>query len=397
MELTFATDLGHTFVVEIDPNMELGTVMVLLEAESSIPVNEQSISYEGRELNDTTATMRGLGVGENAMLLLRRKLGRVAGRPIEQDAETMRLQILGDPRLMGQLQETQPELATAAQSDPARFADLLRHTRERQYSAALAQQREIERLNADPFNVEAQRRIEEAIRQQAVLENMEHAIEYSPEAFGRVTMLYINVEVNSHLLKAFVDSGAQSTIMSPEAAEACGLMRLLDTRFAGIARGVGTAKILGRVHSAQLKLADLHLPCSFTIMEGREVDLLLGLDMLKAHQACIDLQKGVLRIQGREVRFLSEHELPEKARDQPEREDIPSASGSGNQPIRQSIAASRRAQPVRRPSQPLAAAGNNHSERDISFLMDLGVTREVAISTLEAANGNVDVAASLLF
>ena len=42
MELTFVNDLGQSFVVEIDPNMELENVMALLEAEvrdEMIPTN----------------------------------------------------------------------------------------------------------------------------------------------------------------------------------------------------------------------------------------------------------------------------------------------------------------------------------------------------------------------
>jgi DNA damage-inducible protein 1 len=233
-------------------------------------------------------------------------------------------------------------------------------------------------------------------------------------------MLYLEVEVNGYKVKALVDSGAQATIMSPQCAEACGIMRLVDKRFSGIARGVGTANIIGRVHSAQIKIGPLFLPCSFTVMEGKQVEMLLGLDMLKRYQASLDLAKDKLIIQGVEVPFLGPADIPVETEEAVEREPtVPGPAGTtigqrsgavhapsgpgGAAPAQGSQAHTAPAAPAAPPvaagpgSQPRAPAAPSFPREHIDQLVALGASEQRAIQALEATGGNVEYAASLIF
>merc|ERR1719508_54529 len=246
----------------------------------------------------------------------------------EEDPAWIREMLQANPDQLALLKQNNPRLAEAFESgNLEEFAKVLK---EQQGARREREARRIRMMNADPFDLEAQRLIATEIVQKNIDQNMELAMEASPESFGSVIMLYINCTVNGHQVKAFVDSGAQATIMSQKAAERCNIMRLVDQRWAGVAKGVGTQKIIGRVHMAQIQIESIFLTSSFSILEDQPMDMLLGLDMLKKHQCTIDLKKNVLVIgtTGTETPFLPESELPPCARQstQLSEEDVLKAS-----------------------------------------------------------------------
>ena len=49
--------------------------------------------------------------------------------------------------------------------------------------------------------------VDQCCRLKNVDTNMETAMEFAPESFGQVVMLYIDCQVNGQPVKAFVDSG----------------------------------------------------------------------------------------------------------------------------------------------------------------------------------------------
>ncbi|KAK6340845.1 DNA damage-inducible protein 1 [Orbilia brochopaga] len=439
--------------LEVFPDFRLSTIKDLIAEQVKIEPHQQFLYHQGHLLADDTQTLEDAGLQDNDMLELhtRRTLGQLQmasraaqrGDTFSTDSEVIRLRLLGDQAMMNSLREQQPELADAV-NDPTRFSHIYQMLEQRRRDAEREKQREIARLNDDPFNIESQKRIEELIREEAVRENLQNALEYNPESFGRVTMLYVPVEVNGHPVKAFVDSGAQATIMSPKCAQECNILRLIDTRFAGIAKGVGTARILGRVHSAQIRIGSLFLPCSFTVMEGKDVDLLLGLDMLKRHQANINLKDNLLEFGDLKVPFLPESECPNSF-DAPGSEKEPVVEGpagslvgstsgamirppaanpnfhgaghtlggggesSGGPSEAPGSATTPQPQTVLSPttipppgamtSPPPLPTGRQtqHSPEKVAQLVGLGFSEAEARQALNTTNGDVDLAASLLF
>jgi len=382
MQLTVVTDSDLVLPIECGSADTVGALKTKINDQIGLPVTQQILLFQGKQLTDGE-TVSGIGAADGDVLMLHQGQPAPTANEGHGPAATGGLSAQGfidrvrdNPQLLGQLVQGNPELAEAVRTnDISRVETIITQARERESQ----RQQELAQLYLNPMDVESQRKIEELIQQKNIEENFHQAIEHTPEFFGSVTMLYVNMVVNNVPVQAFVDTGAQMTIMSQDFAEKCSLTRLIDKRFSGMAFGVGQSRIVGQVHQAPLQVAGEFIASSLIVLEQSQgPPFIFGLNNLIRHQCMVDL-KAMKLIFGSinvEVPFLVEHEIEEL-------KETRSGTGMGSSSSQ--------------PNEPSNAAPSTVPEEKIQRLMSLGFDRQRCIEALQMAGGNEDIAVDILF
>ena len=243
---------------------------------------------------------------------------------IQKRVKELHDRFLTSPDDLNNLFNTNPDLAEAIVSgNRQKVEGIVRKQVEEAEKKQKDEEMEYIRLmNSDPNDPQVQQKIAKIIQQKNIDENLRQAEEYMPETLFPVHMLFINLEINKKKVVALVDTGAQSTIMSQTLCQKCDLFNLCDTRFSGIAKGVGTGRIIGTVHAAQMKIQNKVLMAKITVLENSSIGFIFGLDNMRAHRCTIDLKQNGLIFPdiGVTAKFLSDGEI-KKIKEEQEEED----------------------------------------------------------------------------
>lgn len=187
--------------LDLSPALTIADLKATIHADTGLATVDQQFYLNNNVIQGDAKTLEEAGIshGDMIAMLMRQPEPQAAtmdsshrARQQQQqtqrhrngtdphEIETARLSILGNAQAMADVRNQRPVLADAI-NDPNRFREVwmeMKNGDEQQERERLEQMR---LLNEDPFNIDAQRKIEEMIRQQSVQENMQFAYEHNPE------------------------------------------------------------------------------------------------------------------------------------------------------------------------------------------------------------------------
>jgi DNA damage-inducible protein 1 len=174
--------------LDLPPELPIGDLKGMVEAEAKFPAATQSYYFNGKKLEDDNQTLEAAGIKDGEMLAMmvnRRSQPQVSRPPPRDDRspaaiEAIRNEIASNPQNVSRLIQQQPDLA-AVVNDPVQFRSLWLRMLDERDRMQREQEQSLTRLNDDPFNPEAQKKIEDMIRREKIEANLQYAYENNPE------------------------------------------------------------------------------------------------------------------------------------------------------------------------------------------------------------------------
>ncbi|EFO63562.1 DDI1-like DNA-damage inducible protein [Giardia lamblia P15] len=145
--------------------------------------------------------------------------------------------------------------------------------------------------------------------QRLIDEDVKQVYDHYPELLvNNTNSVYIHIELNGHQDIAVIDTGAEFSTISLDTAIRCGLEDHIDKRQEGRALGVGSSRIVGKIHLVQLKYGEEYFATNFMVVES-VVGTLLGMPFLRMHRMVIDLAIYQIRIGDVSLPIMSDAEV----------------------------------------------------------------------------------------
>lgn len=329
------------FEVEVEPTTTIDVLKLKISAMQNISYNVIELHFKGSDQRNNSASLQSLEVTPGSLIELRRKqLGTVKSLNLVNEAKKVIESHLKNPQLLEKLCETDPEMAEAVLTeDPNEVVKLMQrrkpglapigpnmrspitnpganfnfnpHTPNQSFQQNNSFDNSFMNYTNMSFDPDSQKKIEDQIQMQRWNQLQTETYENYPELFIPTEMLFIKGILNNHETEIFIDTGAQTTVISKDFAERANILKNVDPRYKTLILGVGNQMSLGRIWQIYVEIQNRFFVFSAVVLENFSHDILLGLDMMKRHRCVIDLANHKLRfgLEGVEAEFLKDHEV----------------------------------------------------------------------------------------
>lgn len=317
---------SESFPLDVEDTTKIDIIKLKISAQRNINYNLIKLFFNNNLLKDEKKTLKQLGVKNNDLItiMIKQKQNKNQNQNnqfqnLEKDVQSV-VNNSKNPKFLDNLLNKDEELASAVlKNDRQAIKKILakRKGLKIPQNPTQAPNYQNNQSNLSPENyiynndISNQKKIEEYITKKRLDDLYAETYENYPELLIPTQMLFIEGSINKYKTDIFVDTGAQTTIISQNFAEKADLMQFVDRRHATQIVGVGTQRSVGKIWKVQLEIKGRFFVLTATVLKNFGHDVLLGLDMMKRHHCVIDLSKRILvfGLEGIYRKFLNDKQV----------------------------------------------------------------------------------------